>query len=405
MKRTFITLMSLVGVLILLNACGSKQLKYAKLETMLEDAVADSAWPGGVLLIGQGDEIVFNHAAGYHTYEQKVKTKKDDIFDLASVSKVIGTTSAVMKLVEKGEISLDDKAVKYLPELKGPDKKNTELKKEITIRHLLTHSAGFEPFRLFYEMDCSVEARWDSVYQSELKSKPGKKTVYSDIGLMCMGKIVEKVTAMSQDKYLKQIVYTPLKMKNTDYNPDVSLKDRIVPTEYINGELVHAYVHDENTHGLGGVAGHAGLFSTVADLSIFSRMMLNEGELNGVRIFKPETIKQFTTRIDKSSSRCLGWDSPDGESSGGIYLSPHSYGHTGYTGTSIWIDPENDVYVILLTNAVHPDRSYKVPKYFDWRQLLHSAAYEELGLNKRNPDLFLKKRWVKEFKMPRKVEK
>ncbi|MFA6618224.1 MAG: serine hydrolase [Candidatus Neomarinimicrobiota bacterium] len=404
MKRTFITLLSLMGLLILLNACSSHQLKYAKLETMLEDAVADSAWPGGVLFIGQGNKIVFNHAAGYHTYEQKIKIKKNDIFDLASVSKVIGTTSAVMKLVENGEISLNDKAVKYLPELKGPDKKNTELKKEITIKHLLTHSAGFEPFRLFYEMDCSVEARWDSVYQSELQSKPGDKTVYSDIGLMCMGKIVEKVTTMSQDAYLRKIVYDPLKMADTHYNPDPSLIDRIVPTEYIDNKLVHGYVHDENTHSLGGVAGHAGLFSTVADLSVFSRMMLNEGELNGIRIFKPETIKQFTTPLDESSSRCLGWDSPGGESSGGIYLSPYSYGHTGFTGTSIWIDPENDVYVILLTNAVHPDRSYKNPKYYDWRQLLHSAAYEELGLNKRNPDLFLKKRWVKEFNMPRKAE-
>jgi len=160
-------------------------------------------------------------------------------------------------------------------------------------------------------------------------------------------------------------------------------------------------VHDENTHSLGGVAGHAGLFSTAPDLSRFCRMMLNEGELESVRIFNPETIKLFTTRIDPNNSRCLGWDSPEGESSGGIYISTHSFGHTGYTGTSLWIDVENNVYVILLTNAVHPDRSYKYPNYFEWRQLLHSAAYEKLGLTKRNTEVQLKERWVKKFGIKR----
>jgi CubicO group peptidase (beta-lactamase class C family) len=125
--------------------------------------------------------------------------------------------------------------------------------------------------------------------------------------------------------------------------------------------------------------------------------MLHEGELDGVRIFDPETIKLFTTRINPNNSRCLGWDSPEGESSGGIYISSHSFGHTGYTGTSLWIDAENNVYVILLTNAVHPDRSYKYPNYFDWRQLLHSVAYEELELTKRNPEVKLKERWVEKF--------
>lgn len=379
------------------------KLKYDSLTNILNDAVADSAWPGAVMMIGQGDKVVFHDAVGYHTYEQKVKTKTDDIFDLASISKVIGTTSAVMKLVENGQLSLDDFAVTYVPELRGPDEENTEIKKTITVRHLLTHTAGFEPFRLFFEMDCSVEARWDSVFQSGLKSMPGEKTVYSDIGLLVMGKIVESVTGMPQNEYLEKVVFGPLKMKDTGYNPDASLLDRIVPTEYKHNELIHGYVHDENTHSLGGVAGHAGLFSTAADLSRFCRMMLHEGILDDTRIFKPETIKLFTTRIDPASSRCLGWDSPEGESSGGIYISPHSFGHTGYTGTSLWIDAENDVYVILLTNAVHPDRKYKYPNYFEWRQLLHSAAYEELGLTERNPEVQLKERWVKRFKIRRSI--
>jgi len=397
MRRYYIMAISIILTILSLTGCARKTLKYDSLTNILEDAVADSAWPGGVMMIGQGDKIIYHQAIGYHTYAQKQATKKDDIFDLASISKVVGTTSAVMKLVESGQLSLDDFAVKYVPELQGPDDIQSALKKAITVRHLLTHTAGFEPFRLFYEMDCSVESRWDSVFQSELKTKPGENTVYSDIGLMIMGKIVESVTGMAQNEYLEQAVFGPLEMDNTRYLPDPALIKRIVPTEIINDKLTHGYVHDENTHSLGGVAGHAGLFSTALDLSRFCRMMLHEGELNGVRIFDPETIKLFTTRINPNNSRCLGWDSPEGESSGGIYISPHSFGHTGYTGTSLWIDAENNVYVILLTNAIHPDRSYKYPNYFDWRQLLHSAAYEELELTKRNPEVKLKERWVEKF--------
>ena len=401
-KNLWKTIIVLI-VLICFSACGDKKLKYDSLSNILKDAVADSAWPGAVMMIGQGDEIIYHEAVGYHTYKQLIKTKKDDIFDLASISKVIGTTSAVMTLVENGQLSLEDLAVSFVPQLRGPDEKNTQLKKMITIRHLLTHTAGFEPFRLFYKMDCSVEARWDSVFQSELKYFPGDSTVYSDIGLLVMGKIVESITGMSQDAYLEKVIFSPLKMKDTGYNPDISLLDRIIPTEIKENGLIHGYVHDENTHSLGGVAGHAGLFSTALDLSRFCRMMLHDGELDGVRVFKPETIDLFTTRIDPQSSRCLGWDSPEGESSGGIYISPHSYGHTGYTGTSLWIDAENKVYVILLTNAVHPDRKYKYPNYFEWRQLLHSAAYEKLGLTERNPEVLLKKRWVDKFSIKRSI--
>lgn len=391
-----------IGAILLMYSCEKPALKYKDLEGIMQDAVADSAWPGCVLLIGRGDSIVFWEAAGYTTYAQTKKIRKDDIFDLASVSKVVGTTSALMKLTESGQIGLEDRAVIYIPQLRGPDALTSVQKKQISIRHLLTHTAGFEPFRLFYQMDVPQEARWDSVYQSPLLTKPGTTTVYSDIGLMLLGKIIEAVTGFPLDTYLQQILFEPLKMFDTFYNPPAELRDRIVPTEIAaeRGGLVHGIVHDENTESLGGVAGHAGLFSTAGDLSRFCRMMLNGGELEGVRIFKPETVGQFTTRISPESSRCLGWDSPEGESSGGIYLSTESYGHTGFTGTSLWIDPVNAVYVILLSNAVHPDRSWKMPKYYEWRQLLHSAAYEELGIRKRNPDLVLKERWAKKFGIP-----
>ncbi|MCD6447046.1 MAG: beta-lactamase family protein, partial [Candidatus Marinimicrobia bacterium] len=230
MRRYYIMAISIILTILSLTGCARKTLKYDSLTNILEDAVADSAWPGGVMMIGQGDKIIYHQAVGYHTYAQKQETKKDDIFDLASISKVVGTTSAVMKLVESDQLSLDDFAVKYVPELRGPDDIQTALKKTITVRHLLTHTAGFEPFRLFYEMDCSVESRWDSVFQSKLITKPGVNTVYSDIGLMIMGKIVESVTGMAQNEYLEQAVFGPLEMDNTGYLPDPALINRIVPT-------------------------------------------------------------------------------------------------------------------------------------------------------------------------------
>lgn len=391
-KNRFFICLLILGLLLM--SC-QKKLSYKPLEGILQDAVADSAWPGGVMMIAQNNDIKFHQSFGYHTYRQREKTQKNDIFDLASISKVIGTTSAVMKLVETGQLDLNEKAVHYLPELAGPDEKTTEWKNAITVNHLLTHTAGFPPFLLFYEMDTDIQTRWDSVFNCPMDNPPGTKTVYSDIGLMLVGKIVESISGMCMDQYLYQEVFHPLGMYHTYYNPPVSLMKHIVPTEITDLEkgLIRGFVHDENSHSLGGVTGHAGLFSTTEDLGRFCQMMLNEGVLDSVRIFKPETITKFTTPINKTSSRCLGWDSPEGESSAGIYASPRSFGHTGYTGTSLWIDPENQLYVILLTNAVHPNRKYKYPNYFDWRQLVHSSAYERLGLTKLNKKVDLKERW------------
>ena len=369
------------------------------LNQLLDEAVQDNAWPGGVLLASKDGKIFFKEAFGYHTYDKRRETRTSDIFDLASITKVIVTTSAIMKLYEEGKIKLDDPVVKYLPEFKGEQVKYFDQKSKITIRNLMTHTAGLAPFKQFYLMDSSIEGRLDSLYNSEPETKIGEKVVYSDIGLITMGKLVEKVGGLTLDKIVDSLVFKPLGMNSTFYNPPKEKLHRIVPTEisdqYRIG-LIHGEVHDENAHSIGGVAGHAGLFSTARDLARFSQMMLNRGIYSWTRIFKAETVDLFTQRanIVGGSSRCLGWDSPDGESSGGVYLSDKSFGHTGYTGTSLWIDPENQITVILLTNAVHPNRSWKKPKYFDWRQRIHSAVYETLGFNKQNSNLKIKQRWV-----------
>ena len=201
----------------------------------------------------------------------------------------------------------------------------------------------------------------------------------------------------SLSAYVDSVVFNPLGMSSTFYNPPSSKLNRVVPTEnsIFHKELIKGFVHDENAYSLNGVAGHAGLFSTAKDLAIFSQMMLNGGRYGWKRIFNEDTIKEFTSKSNNTtgSSYGLGWDTPSGKASGGIYLSDDSYGHTGYTGTSIWIDRANQMFVILLTNAVHPDRSYKKKSYFDWRQRLHSSVYESVGFKQQNENLELREKW------------
>jgi CubicO group peptidase (beta-lactamase class C family) len=236
-----------------------------------------------------------------------------------------------------------------------------------------------------------------SIYDTEPVRMIGDTMIYSDVGAIMLGELVEKVSGLSLNKFTDSLVFEPLGMSTTFFNPPKEKIHRIVPTEIDpNGNLIHGYVHDENAHSLGGVAGHAGLFSTAKDLAIFSQMMLNKGLYGWKRIFRQNTVELFTARanIIAESSRCLGWDSPSGESSGGVYLSDASFGHGGYTGTTLWIDPENEIIVILLTNAVHPNRKNKEPKYFDWRHRIHSAVYESLSLNEKNPSLKLRTRWI-----------
>ena len=246
-------------------------------------------------------------------------------------------------------------------------------------------------------MKKSKEVLLDSVYNTEPVKLIGDTTKYSAVGANMLGELGEKVSGLSLKNYTDSLVFDPLGMNTTFFNPPKEKIHRIVPTEIDpNGKLIHGYVHDENAHSLGGIAGHAGLFSTAKDLAIFSQMMLNKGLYGWKIIFSQNTVELFTTRVNiiPESSRCLGWDSPSGESSGGIYLSDASFGHTGFTGTSLWIDPENEIFVILLTNAVHPNRDNKDPKYYDWGQRIHSAVYESLSLDEKNPSLVVKPRWV-----------
>ena len=373
------------------------------LDMLLDEAIADSAWPGNVLLAAKDGQVFYHEANGYHTYSQQRRMSPSDIFDIASVSKAVSTTSAVMLLVEKNKISLDMKVYKIIPQLTQKKDKASKARKNITVKHLLTHTAGFPAFKKYYLMDIETMDILADICDTKLLYEPGTKTIYSDLGLILLGKVVESIAGMPLDAFITKNLFQRLDMDNTFYNPPAHKLRRIVPTEIVSGYrsgLIHGEVHDENAHKLDGVAGHAGLFSTAGDLAKFSQCMLQGGIYGKKRFFKEKTVQQFTSQslVDSSSSRCLGWDSPSGEASGGIYISDNSYGHTGYTGTSLWIDPTHDLFVILLTNAVHPNRDRKTPKYFDWRQRIHSAVYESLGITAKNTKLILKERWQQPVK-------
>ena len=370
--------------------------KTDSLSILLDKAIDKKAWPGSVLLGAKDGNIFIHEASGYHTYDNKRKVRKSDIFDLASITKVISTTSAIMKLYDEKLLNMDDPVINYLPEFKGKQKKYFDHKSKITIKDLLTHTSGLPPFRQYYLMEGSIDTRLDSIYNTEPVFDLGETMVYSDVGIIVLGKIVERISKVKLDEYVRTNIFDPLGMNNTVYNPPKEKLHRIVPTEIDpTGKLIKGYVHDENAYSIGGVAGHAGLFSKTKDLAIFSQMMLNKGLYGWKRIFRSETVELFTQRsnIIDGSSRCLGWDSPSDKASGGVYLSNTSFGHTGFTGTSLWIDPENDMIVILLTNAVHPNRESKTPNYFDWRQRIHSAVYECVGSAEKNPDLQWRKKW------------
>jgi CubicO group peptidase (beta-lactamase class C family) len=278
------------------------------------------------------------------------------LWDLASLTKVVGLTSAMMLLVESRRVDLDAPVSRYIPEFQG------RWKDGVTVRRLLTHSSGLPAWRPLYKEAEGPASALALAIATPLDTVPGARMVYSDLGVIICGEIVARVSGQPLDAFLRARVFGPLGMRETVYNPDAALRDRIAPTEvdpwrqrHLRGE-----VHDENAYALGGVSGHAGLFSTGDDLVRLARMYLGQGELDGFRFASAATLAQFTTVQDSAlSHRALGWETPNGTNSAGRLMSRRAFGHTGFTGTSIWIDPERDVFVILLSNRVNPTREHR----------------------------------------------
>jgi len=321
---------------------------------VLDRALADSAFPGAIAVVGTRDGGVTAYAVGRIDWPPQAPPPDErTLWDLASLTKVVGMTTAMMQLVEQDRVELDAPVVQYIPEFAGPGKER------VTIRHLLTHSSGLPSWRPLYKEATTADTAVSVVFATPLDTVPGARMVYSDLGAILLGKVVERVSGESLDVYLTRHVFGPLGMTSTIYRPDASLRGRIAPTEFDpwRQRKIHGEVHDENAFMLGGVSGHAGLFSTAGDLTRFARMMLAGGTLDGVRVLRASTVAQFTAVQDPGlSHRALGWETPSGRNSAGTRMSARAFGHTGFTGTSLWMDPEAGVFVILLSNRVNPSR-------------------------------------------------
>jgi CubicO group peptidase (beta-lactamase class C family) len=325
----------------------------AHIDSIINAAIADHAAPAMAVAIGRYDNLIYLHSYGRLTYADTAPAVDEHTrFDMASLTKVVATTTAAMMLEEQGKLDINRTVASYLPEFNAPDKK------DITVRQLITHRGGMEAFAPLWATLKGKQQFLAAINSRPLAYPPGTKSVYSDWDYVLMGFIVERITGQTLDTYTAQHIFGPLGMSETGYRPDTVDKRHIAPTEIdtLRG-LVWGKVHDENANAMGGVSGHAGLFSTAHDMAIFARMMLNGGSVGNVRLLAPTTIARWTAAQDPGSSRALGWDTPAPHSSAGRFFSPRSYGHTGFTGTSIWTDPERGVWVVLLTNRVYPTRN------------------------------------------------
>jgi beta-glucosidase-like glycosyl hydrolase/CubicO group peptidase (beta-lactamase class C family) len=349
---------------------------------VLENAIADSVFPGAQVAIVRNDTLIASRGFGRQTYNpESPEVTIETIYDIASVTKVVATTVVAMQLFEQNKIKLDIPVKSYLPQFHGG------MKDSVTMRHLLTHSSGLHWWVDLWNKAKTNEEALIYIYQLPLDYAPGDSMIYSDLGIIMVGEIMETVTGKSIDELASEMIYKPMGMTNTMYNPQKNLLPRIAPTEFggsMNRGQIHGEVHDENTFFLGGVSTHAGIFTTAEDLALFAQMLINGGIYKLKRFLRPETIKYWTTRQDipPGSDRALGWDTPsDKGSSAGDYFSAESFGHLGFTGTSLWIDPNRKIAIILLTNRVYPTREregiYKVRR--DFHNAAMKALLEEMG--------------------------
>lgn len=337
---------------------------YGRLQPVVDylRSQVDSAFPGAVIAVGRHDTVLLLTAVGHYGVGDNRPVTPQTIYDLASLTKVIGLTTSVMMLVDSGKLDLDAPVQRYAPAFQGPGKER------VTIRHLLTHSSGLPAWRrLFAESSTRAEAL-ALVDTTALLRQPGDTFVYSDLGAIALTQVVEAETGQRIDAFLDTRVFGPLGMASTRFLPPESWRTRIAPTENdtaFRHRMLHGEVHDENAGRLGGVSGHAGLFATAPDLARFAQWLLDTRlppgrPAGGTGAYLPhDLVVEFTRRqgIPAGSSRALGWDTPSENSSAGTKLGPNSFGHTGFTGTSIWIDPDRDLFIILLTNRVNPTRA------------------------------------------------
>lgn len=352
-------------------SAGMSAERLSRMDAVITSAIEKKELPGAVVLVGRHGRIVWRKAYGARAVEPlREAMTTDTIFDLASLTKIVATSTSIMMLIEQGKVRLADPVIQFIPEMKG------EGRDAITIEQLLTHMAGLAP-------DFDLRERWTGhdealkrLYREPLRNQPGARFVYSDINYIALGEVVHRVSGQTLDEFARKSIFAPLGMRDTGFRPDAKVSARIAPTEKRRGQMnylgdtgasagaegeqwLRGQVHDPTSFRMGGVAGHAGLFSTADDLAIFCQMILNGGVYNGARILSPMTVATMTRPhavSETGAARGLGWDIATSFSTNKGDLFPlGSFGHTGFTGTSMWIDPASDTFVIFLSNRVHPD--------------------------------------------------
>lgn len=327
--------------------------RLTEVDRIIERGMKAGAYPGAAVVIGRNGAVVWQKGYGRLSWRSTSGgvDPRTSLYDLASVTKPVCTATAVMLLHDQGKLTLDTKIQSVLPEFTG------RWKERVTVAHLLAHTSGLPPGRrIWLTANNPMEGR-HQVLTTALNSMPGGLVDYSDLGPVILGLAIERVSGMPLNRFCETQIFEPLGMHDTFYQPAADLKPRIAPTEMYppRGHAAYGEVHDETAYTLGGISGNAGLFSTAQDLAIFAQMMLNGGSYGGLRLIQDSTVRRFTQVV--KGNRTYGWEVPMGERGSGEYLSERSFGHVGYTGTSIWIDPERKLFVIILTNRVHDARA------------------------------------------------
>jgi CubicO group peptidase (beta-lactamase class C family) len=359
--------------------CDDQDKIFARPFHILQEAIENQSFPGASVAITHSAKLVGLRTVGRFTYDPgSPQVTTDSVFDLASVSKVVATTSMAMILYERGLLDLEMPVVGVVPEFAGGSAGDDPRRREVTFRMLLAHSSGLPAYEKLYLRATTKEELVRASLSVPLKNAPGTHAEYSDIGFILLGLALERIAEDTLDRFCQRELCGPLGMVHTAFNPPPDWKPRVTPTaddQTFRKRIIQGEVQDENASVMDGVAGHAGVFSSASDVATLAHAILN----GGAPIVRPETLAVFTLRENSpaGTSRALGWDTPSAPSQSGKYFSPASFGHLGYTGTSLWIDPERKLSVTLLTNRTWPDCSNQAIR--EIRPRFHDAVLEALG--------------------------
>ena len=365
--------------LALVPAYDDQQQRFARAFAILRDAVKEQAFPGAALAVGYQGKLTASHGFGRFTYDSDAPPiTRETVFDIASVTKAVAATTVAMILFERGWLKLEAPVAQLLPEFVSLSPPHQRPKREaVTVRMLLAHSSGLPAYEKLFEYAHDRKQLLRAAMTTPLASAPGTRADYSDIGFILLGEILERIAGEPLDQFAQREIFDRLGMARTWFIPPLELRQQIPPTEddrTFRKRIIQGEVNDENAWVMGGISGHAGVFASAPDLALFAECLLN----GGAPLLKPATTALFTRREESphGTSRALGWDTPSQPSSSGTQFSASSYGHLGFTGTSLWMDPKRHLSVTLLTNRTWPDRRSQRIK--EIRPLVHDAIVEAI---------------------------